>query len=210
MTKPGRGTVSLLSNPLPDSIFQWQGDENWVHFHQAAEELANRLEISIGTAQRRLRELCSTGDIRSIRYREKLDEDLEFSEFAEEPRIIKPKEWLTDQIDLTAEAEETEFEVTHVDVSENDTVYWLIDEMEAKGLTTPSLRPAKGSKIPRIILHLIELHPQGVPIPGLCPRKALQAALIRRDRSLAPLDLSTLKLAIDEHNRSIRNSPKQS
>jgi hypothetical protein len=40
-----------------------------------------------------------------------------------------------------------------------------------------------------------------------CPREPLRAALLARDPSLKPLNLTTLKTAIDALNRQVRNAP---
>jgi hypothetical protein len=63
--------------------------------------------------------------------------------------------------------------------------------------------PALGQrgKRPRIKVVLQELYPEGVPDPAFCPRKTLKADLVKRDRTLHPLDEATLKTAIDEYNR---------
>jgi hypothetical protein len=68
-------------------------------------------------------------------------------------------------------------------------------------------KPRTGKR-PRIIAYLGEMFPNTrVPEPADYQRKALKADLLQRDRSLSPLDEETLKAAIDEYNRSIRNDP---
>jgi hypothetical protein len=61
-------------------------------------------------------------------------------------------------------------------------------------------QPIAGGKQSRIARLLAELFPTGVPHRGDCPREQLKAELLKRDPSLAPLDLKTLKTAIDTHN----------
>ncbi len=72
-------------------------------------------------------------------------------------------------------------------------------------LATPiaKVEPRNLGKTPRIRQYLAERYPEGVPAPGHCPRKALKDKLIEWDRSLSPLDGSTLKKAIDEHNTRV-------
>src|SRR5437867_4256381 len=65
-------------------------------------------------------------------------------------------------------------------------------------------RLARGKR-PRIKVHLAEMFPDGVPEPAHCNRQTLQGSLINRDKTLAPLDLGTLKDAIDEYNQAIGN-----
>jgi ParB-like nuclease domain len=85
----------------------------------------------------------------------------------------------------------------------NDTTAELVNKSEPRSL----------GKQPRIIKYLMENYPNGVPPPGLAPRKALKAALIKWDATLHPLDDGTLKKAIDKYNHglaerhSIRNDP---
>jgi hypothetical protein len=86
-------------------------------------------------------------------------------------------------------------------VNGDDFHHWL-NELK------PPSGSGKGGKAPLIIEHLKGLHPQGVPDPSHCPRKALKADLLARDKRLEPLDDATLKSAIDTFNRSIRNDPK--
>ncbi len=57
----------------------------------------------------------------------------------------------------------------------------------------------------RIRAQLIKMYPAArVPDPDQCPRDALRADLLKRDKTLDPLDPATLKKAIDEHNGAIR------
>jgi len=79
-----------------------------------------------------------------------------------------------------------------------DTEFW-------EWLSAKQARPPAG-KVPKIIDHLAQLFPNGVPDRTRCPRKALRADLCKRDPSLHPLDEATLKKAIDTYN----GNPKQS
>jgi hypothetical protein len=202
MNKPEKGTVSIPTSEAPLLLY----GEHWVHFHEAAQEAAKRLEISIGSAERRLREQCASGDVRSIRYTLTQGND-----FLKHPCRIKPSEW-QDQLDVVADLESDELQETYawIDVSQDDVVYWITEELLAAGKLTEAPKPAaaRGGKVPRIMIHLEELFPKGVPVPALCPRKELQGSLVKKDKSLAPLDLATLKTAIDEYN--LRNNPNRS
>jgi hypothetical protein len=82
------------------------------------------------------------------------------------------------------------------DVFDADLQRWLVKP-----------KPRTGKR-PRIIVYLGEMFPNTrVPEPADYQRKALKADLLKRDRSLSPLDEETLKAAIDEYNRLIRNDP---
>jgi hypothetical protein len=62
--------------------------------------------------------------------------------------------------------------------------------------------PTTGKK-PKLRKYFEEHFSEGVPSPSLEPRKTLQGKLLEWDSTLAPLDLGTLKTAIDEYNASI-------
>jgi hypothetical protein len=63
-----------------------------------------------------------------------------------------------------------------------------------------------GGKQSRIRRLLAEMFPAGVPHRGDCPREPLKAELLERDPGLKPLDLKTLKTAIDAYNRQLGNA----
>jgi hypothetical protein len=76
----------------------------------------------------------------------------------------------------------------------------------SNAVTITKVEPRALGKTPRIREYLIEHYSKGVPDPAHCPRKALQRALIEWDPSLSPLDLGTLKKAIDAHNANLPKS----
>ena len=95
-----------------------------------------------------------------------------------------------------------------VRVHEHDFNYshWL-DEPGAEP-SAKNKRSATGKR-PRIKARLAEMHPNGAPVPALLPRKTLKNDLIKRYKTLEPLDDATLKAAIDEYNaETIRSNPK--
>ena len=100
----------------------WNG-EMWFPFYIATQVIDLQLDVSLGVAERTLRELCAKGDIRSIRY----DEDQEDLVVAadrddlagEEPELIRPSEWLGTELDLTAKYPHV------IAVSQDDVLYWI-------------------------------------------------------------------------------------
>src|SRR6516165_10010404 len=58
-------------------------------------------------------------------------------------------------------------------------------------------------KQPRILKYLSEHFPDGVPEPGLCPRRILKSDILEWDPRLDPLDEATLKKAIEKHNAGL-------
>jgi hypothetical protein len=58
-------------------------------------------------------------------------------------------------------------------------------------------------KQPRILKYLSEHFPDGVPEPGLCPRRILKSDILEWDPYLDPLDEATLKKAIEKHNAGL-------
>jgi len=63
-----------------------------------------------------------------------------------------------------------------------------------------------GGKQSRIIALLATKFPNGVPNRSECPRTPLRADLLKADPSLDPLDLTTLKSAIDNYNATRKRS----
>jgi hypothetical protein len=79
------------SHPYP-----WRGEE-WISFGWGTTTIKDQLGVSLGAAQRTLRELCGSGDVRAIR------EDMlgnPGEERPDDPELIRPSEWLKDQIDF--------------------------------------------------------------------------------------------------------------
>ena len=157
----------------------WDGQE-WVYFHWAANEIGDKLAISPGSAQARLRELCASGEIRAISSDE--------IDFLDEPEPIPPSRWRDEDIAASWRL--------LIAVSRNDLRNWLSHQSTS----------AAGGKQSRITRLLAEMYPRGVPTRADCPREGLRATLVRRDPSLKPLDLKTLKTAIDAFNRQLGNT----
>ena len=65
-----------------------------------------------------------------------------------------------------------------------------------------------GGKQSRIIALLAERFPNGVPNRSECPRERLRADLLKADPSLRPLNLTTLKDAIDNYNATRKRSDR--
>jgi hypothetical protein len=205
-----------------DQPFQWKG-EGWVRFEDAVLAVLMELEISPGVAQRRLREQCTSGDIRSIRYGVILN-DREVLQVFEDPQPINPRQWTQDHLDFTADDPDDESKAvsTFIALSEADLWHWIAGVVETEGgvVVLPEIDERKVTidvpvkralrKVPRIKAWLAKEYPDRVPEPGLCPRTTLKADLLSRNKSLEPLDEATLKTAIDEYNRSIRDDPKRS
>jgi hypothetical protein len=61
-------------------------------FAVAAEEIRTRLGMSLGFAETKLRELCASGNVRSIKYNNYSEGPSDMTE-PEEPVLIKPSEW---------------------------------------------------------------------------------------------------------------------
>lgn len=92
-------------------VMSWRG-ERWFNFDWIADVITEREGVSRGVAERTLRELCATGDVRSIRYHTITDEE-------QEPERIRPNEWVKDQVDLEDKI------CILIFVSAGDLQYWL-------------------------------------------------------------------------------------
>jgi hypothetical protein len=153
-------------------------DEIWLYFERATIDLGDKLGISPGAAEAQLRKLCASGEIRTIANE---SED-------EMPVPIPPRRWRDEDIDVTA------WEVL---VSTTDFYGWL---------NRQPTQPTAGGKQSRIARLLADMFPDGVPNRADCPREPLRATLLERDPSLKPLDLKTLKTAIEVYNRQLGNA----
>ncbi len=156
--------------------------ELWLYFNRAIIELGDKLAIPPGAAQAQLHKLCASGKIRAVG----TDGDPLHPLDGEMPTPIPPSEWGSVDDDLPRQ---------EVLVSNIDFYNWLESQ------SIPSA--VAGGKQSRIARLLAELFPAGVPNRGDCPREPLRAALLKRDPSLEPLDLETLKTAIDVYNRQV-------
>lgn len=163
--------------------------EEWIDFYKASETLCERLSLSRGEAERTLRGLCAGGTVRTLRAVYEVDG----SAPVEPLEIIKPSEWLHDEVDLSADDQ-----TTAIEVCEDDLNHWLAKQQPE--------RPKAVGKQPRIIRLLAQMWPNGVPDPADCPRKALKADLLKRDPGLKPLDEHTLKSAIEAYNADLKRS----
>jgi hypothetical protein len=95
-------------------------DEPWLSFYFAAQEIEERLGLSRGAAQAKLREACATGEVRSLKQPYVM---IIFQPVMKGPRErIKPSEWRLDEIDLMIDADGYAY---FVDVSERDFLFWL-------------------------------------------------------------------------------------
>jgi len=148
-----------------------------VDFDRAAHELADKLAIPPSAAQAQLRKRCASGEIRAIGT----------DNPSEEPATpIPPSEWPNDDLPRP-----------DVSVSNIDFYNWL---------NRQPTHPSAGGKQSRLVRQLAEMFPAGVPNRADCPREPLKAELLKRDPSLKPLDLKTLKTAIETCNRVVGNA----
>jgi hypothetical protein len=155
-------------HPPYSGVATWNNEE-WLIFSEAVEEIVAKVGLSRGVAERTLRVLCGSGDIRSIC----CDED-----FDEEPTIIKPEKWREiGELDLhgvvvnrvkwnsrqsreaaVQDKGKLDFEERWNDivlVSEDDLQHWLKKQQQA---TAEPKKKALGKR-PRIKAHLAKLFP---------------------------------------------------
>jgi hypothetical protein len=134
----------------------------WWLFPWATEKIKDALNISMGAANVRLRQLCASGEVRSIRYddtdvvdaAEGSESEEEFEWKASElPEYIKPAEWRNEEIDLTRPG-------IVICVSEDDVKHWIKSQgplKEEDPKTAPSHKRDLASQA------IAALWPKGVP-----------------------------------------------
>jgi hypothetical protein len=160
--------------------WEWEVDgELWLIFDRAVIELGDKLAIPPSAAQAQLHKLCAGGEVRAIGSNDPDDPDGEGGH-------IPPSQW-----------SEGDLPRQEVLVSNIDFYNWLNRQL------TQSIAGGKQSRIVRL---LVEMYPTGVPNRADCPREGLKATLLERDPTLTPLDLKTLKTAIDAYNRALGNA----
>jgi hypothetical protein len=107
-----------------------------------------------------------------------------------------------------------------IDACENEEMRWrthlgsgpdVIDIDFAEWLKAKTAKTGRksGGKQPRIKASLAKLF-KGGPVPdrGDRPREALKGDLLKLDHTLHPLDLKTLRTAIESYNRELGNGRK--
>jgi hypothetical protein len=156
---------------------QWNPVNDWISFREAAWKIEKGLSVSAGCSEAILQNLRASGDV----------------------RVIQPRKRVAVSL-LPGGMEFLDCE----NVSAEDVDHWLTQQKTKSKAV--GKRPALGKR-PRIKRYLAEWYPAGVPDPAHCPRKALKGRLLEAEPGLKPLDEGTLKTAIDEYNRDIRNDP---
>jgi hypothetical protein len=168
-------------------------EPGWIGFYTAARELQKRNGGSLADAQRKLRQACEDGRIRSM----KAPYDGEGERSSIFPIVfwvrVAPSEWREREVDYDGpDKDGCQIEVM---LSEDDVQHWLDQPAEQKA--------NQRGKVPRIIVVLQKMYfPERVPEPGLCVRKELIDKLAKGDPPINVTD-KTLKKAIDQYNASI-------
>jgi hypothetical protein len=151
--------------------------KDWMEFNELLHEEGTGLFINRQEAERKLRKLCASGAIQTVRFI--YDEANNIK-----PEFISPNEWKRPDFDTTL-------------------VYLSPKDLSRQWLELQNTSIPEAGKQPRIRAHLAKMFPNGVPNHSFCPRKALKADLLKRDPGLNPLDEATLKSAIEAYNASL-------
>ena len=120
-------TIDLA--PFDQAIGEWSKNHKlmiknrWVPFILAASITKDYLDVGAGVAERMLREACASGDVRA----QQLICDQKFGWV---PELIKPREWLEDQMDLKWQTREDVTRVLylgleHASKDTEDIVDWI-------------------------------------------------------------------------------------
>ena len=88
--------------------------DDWIAFSEAAREIEERLNVSVGHSQVTLRNLCANGEVRSVRIKYDID-PYDPDATPVEVKMVRPSEWRTTEVDLD----------DVIEVSESDLEYWL-------------------------------------------------------------------------------------
>jgi hypothetical protein len=109
-----------LRTPVSGVKHYGEGDGiNWTDFRSGVWMIEEGLGVSIGRAEMLLRELCGTGEIRSVRIKYDIDPAERFNQnnpIPDSVTFVRPSEWRTTEVD---------FEGPDIEVSEDDLRSWL-------------------------------------------------------------------------------------
>jgi hypothetical protein len=91
--------------------------DDWIAFSEAAWKIEERLNVSVGHSQVTLRNLCASGEVRSVQIKYDIDPSDPYDPDATpvEVKMVRPSEWRTTEVDLDGV----------IEVSEGDLEYWL-------------------------------------------------------------------------------------
>jgi hypothetical protein len=91
--------------------------DDWIAFGEAARKIEERLKVSVGRSEVTLRDLCASGEVRSVRIKYDIDPSDPYDPDAMpvEVKMVRPSEWRTTEADLDG----------FIEVSEGDLEYWL-------------------------------------------------------------------------------------
>jgi hypothetical protein len=155
---------------------EWNG-EAWIAFALTAEKVGSKLNVvSLGFAETKLRELCAGGYVRATKF--------DMIEEGESPEIIKPSEWVRDQIDSLGPGN------IIVAVSRDD----LQHRLDQQSPTTPELKPDRSAHKRDVARQAIDdLWPDGVP-EGLANKQIEQQVgdWLKREGHHLPISSDTI------------------
>src|SRR6516164_2157725 len=92
--------------------------DDWIAFGEAAWRIEERLNVSVGHSQVTLRNLCASGEVRSVRIEYDIDPSDDPDATPVEVKMVRPSEWRTTEVDLDGV----------IEVSEGDLEYWLREQ----------------------------------------------------------------------------------
>jgi hypothetical protein len=111
-------------------------DEPYIHFLSAAEEIHKQLELSRGAAQKRLREVCASGDIRV--WKEPYSSTVRGEPHGEgPPEFVNAAEWRATEVDQATDEDGCHYWVR---LSEEDFEYWLSQQKKPRAKPLPRKR----------------------------------------------------------------------
>jgi hypothetical protein len=173
--------------------------ETWLSFQWAATEIKRRHNLSLGIAQKTLRQLCADGDIRSLRYQPSTDHVGGVGGFIVPDEnavvgLIKPSEWRRDEVDF--ETDDDWATGRSVEVSLGDLQYWLDAQAKDAGKpaekieTTKKTLTLKQTEIARAVAKAFPEGIEGLSNTQVARRVGDEIAASRKEKNLPKLDIS--------------------
>lgn len=128
--------------------------DDWIAFGEAAWRIEGRLNVSVGHSQVTLRNLCASGEVRSVRIEYDIDPSDDPDATPVEVKMVRPSEWRTTEVDLDGV----------IEVSEGDLEYWLREQgAPPPAVIERQLMPQPQWKQALVRKAIAELWPNDIP-----------------------------------------------
>jgi len=101
--------------------------DDWIAFGEAAWRIEERLNVSVGHSQVTLRNLCASGEVRSVRIEYDIDPSDDPDATPVEVKMVRPSEWRITEVGLDGITEVSEGDLDHTSLPAERSLWALRD-----------------------------------------------------------------------------------